>query len=95
MFVEQIGTRVRFLVPSRKVFRTRVPNTEIATDLQIVKLIHDFLMRNFGGFTMTSGNINGYFQDNEYDEHREYQVAVKGKNLITLQEFLAEICVYI
>ncbi len=95
MHIEQLGTRALFLVPSRKVFRNKVPNTAATEKLRVAKLIHDFLMRNFDGFTMASGNINGYFQANEYDEHREYRVAVKEKDLEKLQRFLAEVCIYL
>lgn len=92
MYVEPLGKRALFLVPSQKVFKTKDP----ATGRRVVKTIHDFLVQNFGGFTMASGNINGYFEDNEYDEHREYRAAFaddeQGTKLRMLQEFLARIC---
>lgn len=92
MRIERIGTPARFLVPSQKVFKIR----DEETGHRLVKTIHDFLIDTYGGFTMASGNINGYFKDSEYDEHREYRVAIPNTEHLarrwTLEDFLAVLC---
>lgn len=92
MYLESLGKRALFLIPSMKVFGMR----DADSGHRMAKRIHDFLIANFTGFTMASGNICGYFEDNEYDEHREYRVAIRddagGTKLRLLQEFLAGIC---
>ncbi|MEA3249962.1 MAG: hypothetical protein U9Q03_06465 [Patescibacteria group bacterium] len=92
MHIESLGMRALFLIPSTKVFGMRDGDS----GHRMAKKIHDFLVERFTGFTMASGNICGYFEDNEYDEHREYRVAIQddsgGTKLHLLQEFLAEIC---
>ena len=44
------------------------------------KEIHDFLLTNFNGYTVCSGNISGHWKDDSgkdhYGEHREYRVAI-------------------
>ena len=41
--------------------------------------LHDFLMGFFTGYTVTTGNISGYWKDEsgheQYGEHREYKIA--------------------
>ncbi len=92
MKIESLGLRALFLIPSMKVFGMR----DSEAGHRMGKKIHDFLIANFTGFTMASGNICGYFEDHEYDEHREYRVAIQddasGAKLRLLQEFLAGVC---
>src|SRR3954454_13477560 len=57
--------------------------------------LHDFLMKNFGGYTAQAGNIFGYWRDSDgrdsYGEHREYTVALpEPSKLCTLKTFLAQ-----
>ena len=44
------------------------------------KEIHDFLVTNFNGYTVSSGNISGHWKDDHshdhYGEHRQYKVAL-------------------
>ena len=69
--------------------------------------IHDFLLTNFNGYTVSSGNISGHWKDDQqrdhYGEHREYKVALPhGESAATLEVFLAELaremgeeCIYL
>ena len=69
--------------------------------------IHDFLVTNFNGYTVSSGNISGHWKDDHgqdhYGEHRQYKVALTGQESIaSFEVFLAEIaadmhedCIYV
>lgn len=69
--------------------------------------IHDFLVTNFNGYTVSSGNISGHWKDDtghdHYGEHRQYKVAVAADESVrSLEVFLAEIsaemneeCIYL
>jgi hypothetical protein len=69
--------------------------------------LHDFLVTNFNGYTVSSGNISGHWKDDtghdHYGEHRQYKVALAAdEGLRSLEVFLAEIaaemreeCVYL
>lgn len=69
--------------------------------------IHDFLVTNFNGYTVSSGNLSGHWKDDHdhdhYGEHRQYKVALAGEASIhSFQLFLADIaaemreeCIYI
>ena len=69
--------------------------------------IHDFLVTNFNGYTVSSGNISGHWKDDHghdhYGEHRQYKVALAGNESIqSFQVFLAEMardigeeCIYV
>ncbi|MEK7627873.1 MAG: hypothetical protein AAB421_00435 [Patescibacteria group bacterium] len=69
--------------------------------------IQHFLIAQFGGFTVTAGNIFGYWtgadQEMFYGEHRLYSVAFNGKEKIpVLEKFLAQVafilgeqCIYL
>ena len=65
------------------------------------------MIAQFGGFTVTAGNIFGYWtgadQEMFYGEHRLYSVAFNGKEKIpVLEKFLAQVafilgeqCIYL
>ena len=58
--------------------------------------IHDFLLTNFNGYTVSSGNISGHWKDDRdrdhYGEHREYKVALPIRDArSSLEAFLAEL----
>jgi hypothetical protein len=69
--------------------------------------IHDFLLTNFNGYTVASGNISGHWKDDverdHYGEHREYRVALPARRFrASLDVFLAglahdmnEECIYV
>ena len=69
--------------------------------------IHDFLVTNFNGYTVSSGNISGHWKDDaghdHYGEHRQYKVAVGAKEAVeSFEVFLADIaadmeeeCIYV
>lgn len=69
--------------------------------------IHDFLVTNFNGYTVSSGNISGHWKDDSgrdhYGEHRQYKVALGADESIRSYEvFLAEMaaemreeCIYV
>lgn len=57
--------------------------------------IHDFLVTNFNGYTVYSGNISGHWKDDaghdHYGEHRQYKVATGAKeSLQSFEVFFAE-----
>jgi len=69
--------------------------------------IHEFLVTNFNGYTVFSGNISGHWKDDaghvHYGEHRQYKVALPGPDSVaSFEVFLAELaadmgenCIYI
>jgi hypothetical protein len=69
--------------------------------------IHEFLLTNFNGYTVASGNISGHWKDDSgrdhYGEHREYRVAMPNRTFsASLHVFLAglgcemeEECIYV
>jgi hypothetical protein len=69
--------------------------------------IHDFLVTNFNGYTVSSGNISGHWKDDHghvhYGEHRQYKVAVTAhEGIASFEVFLSEIaadmreeCIYV
>lgn len=101
MRVENLGRPAVFLLPSLKLKKR---NTGGGT---IEDHVHAFLLKEFGGYTVTAGNIFGYWKgerrDLFYGEHRLYSVAFSGKGRIpALQSFLADIaakmreqCIYL
>jgi len=84
-----LGEAARFLVPSLKLKSPPEAGSSVESRL------HDFLMKNFGGYTAQAGNIFGYWRDSggrdSYGEHREYTVALLDHSkLCTLKTFLAQ-----
>ena len=69
--------------------------------------LHDFLMKNFGGYTAQAGNIFGYWKDaagaDSYGEHREFTVSLADEaKLPMLKDYLAAVareldeeCIYL
>ena len=60
------------------------------------KEIHDFLVTNFNGYTVSSGNISGHWKDDHdhdhYGEHRQYKVALPANESVqSFEVFLSEI----
>tara|TARA_Y100000310_G_scaffold342463_1_gene445847 strand:+ start:1475 stop:1822 length:348 start_codon:yes stop_codon:yes gene_type:complete len=94
MRVESIGRPARFLIPSVKVYNRKYSKK----GWSVARLVHEFLLEHFKGYTCSSGNIFGFFESEatEYDELREFRVAFKeddAKTLVPhLQAFLATIC---
>ncbi len=68
--------------------------------------VHEFLLTNFNGYTVASGNISGHWKDetgrDHYGEHRQYKVALPNREAIhslevfvaTLARDLGEDCIY-
>jgi len=98
---QPLGRMAVFLIPS---FKLKKRNDDGKT---VEDMIHQFLIKNFSGYTVEAGNIFGYWrnEDNEeeYGEHRRFTVAFKGKEKIPiLEEFLVKIaklidenCIYL
>lgn len=69
--------------------------------------IHDFLLKQFNGYTVASGNIAGHWKDSQgrdlYGEHREYKVGLSNDaQRVALENFLAHLawemgeqCIYL
>ena len=58
--------------------------------------LHSFLLTHFSGYTVTSGNITGYWKghrhEEECNEHREYQIAIHRPNQrAILEKYLAHL----
>ena len=56
--------------------------------------VHEFLIANFSGYTVASGNIAGFWKDSRgqqhYGEHLEYRVGFLTEDRIpTLEQFIA------
>jgi hypothetical protein len=55
--------------------------------------LHDILLEHFSGYTVTTGNISGYWKDargnEQYGEHREYRIAFSDPDDISaLQDYI-------
>jgi hypothetical protein len=61
--------------------------------------LHDFLLQNFKGYTVTTGNISGYWLSGgkeHYGEHREYKVAFSDRSKVPgLERYIAALAVEI
>ena len=87
---ESLGMMVVFLLPSLKL-KQRDRQGETLEDK-----IHNFLIKNFGGYTAASGNIFGYWKNKQgkefYGEHKEYKVSFLDQTKIPqLENFIATI----
>lgn len=85
-----MGRVVRFLLPSLKLKQAAEGG---ATAEQRV---HQFFTENFGGYTAATGNIFGYWKDQQgedsYGEHREFTVTAENEaQLDAIREFIARI----
>lgn len=87
---ENLGTFVRFLLPSLKL------RDRSQAGVELEERLHRFLLEEFGGYTATGGNVFGYWKSSQgeesYGEHLEYQVSLLdlGK-LLALEEHLAQL----
>ena len=88
---ETLGCMAVALLPANKV-RLASPRGKTFQEE-----IHEFLITNFTGYTVASGNISGWWKDAEGKElqgqHIEYKVALPNDPaaLGTLQAFLASL----
>lgn len=87
---ESLGRMATFLLPS---FKLKQRDKDGKT---IEEIVHKFLVSNFEGYTAATGNIFGFWKDENgaesYGEHKEYKVAFAGKERVKyLEFFLAEI----
>jgi len=80
-----------FLLPSLKLKRRKRRGQSYD------EIVHHFLMKHFGGYTASAGNIFGFWRDEQtgrefYGEHREYKVSFRGRDRMTmLQRFLSKL----
>ena len=76
-----------FLLPSLKL------KQRDAHGLAVEDRVHRFLIGNFAGYTVETGNILGFWKDDgeeHYGEHRLFRVAFAGQERIPkLEAFLA------
>lgn len=98
---QPLGKNVRFLLPSLKL---KEPCPGGGT---IEQSVHAYLVEHFGGYTVTSGTVSGYWREDDgsqsYGEHREFTVALPNDcGLPELKRFLAltarrlcEACLYV
>ena len=87
---EPLGQLAAVLLPIEKLKR------KSPRGIPFEKEIHDFLVTNFNGYTVSSGNISGHWKDDHgddhYGEHRQYKVALPAAESVqSLEVFLAEI----
>lgn len=87
---ESLGRMAVFLLPSLKL-KQRGPD-----DLAVEDRVHRFLIGNFAGYTVETGNILGFWTDGQgrehYGEHRLFRVAFAGKERVAvLEAFLARV----
>ena len=87
---ESLGQLAVALLPIEKLKR------KSPRGIPFEKEIHDFLVTNFNGYTMSSGNISGHWKDDHghdhYGEHRQYKVALPAPESVkNFEAFLAEI----
>ena len=84
----RLGTVIQVLLPSVKMKSHSVRGVPYASEF------HAFLISRFGGYTVASGNITGYWlrsnQEEECNEHREYQIAIQDPQAFReLSEYLS------
>lgn len=87
---EALGQIARFLLPSLKLKQRGEDG------LAVEDRIHRFLVENFAGYTVETGNILGFWKDaqgeEQYGEHRLFRVAITGREGIAdLEAFLARV----
>jgi hypothetical protein len=97
---EYLGAMGLVLLPLQKLKNESPRGTKFELE------VHDFLVENFNGYTVASGNISGHWKDSEgndfYGEHREYRVALPESEAIqSLESYIAilaremaEECIY-
>jgi hypothetical protein len=85
-----LGRMAVFLLPSLKL-KARGPDGQAVEDR-----VHGFLLANFAGYTVETGNILGFWKDDDgqeqYGEHRLFRVAFTSEDRVpALEAFLAQI----
>ena len=89
--LDALGRMAVFLLPSLKLKRRKRRGKSYD------EIVHQFLMKNFGGYTASAGNIFGFWRDDQtgrefYGEHREYKVSFRGRDrMAMLQKFLSKL----
>jgi hypothetical protein len=89
--LDPLGRMAVFLLPSLKLKRRRRRGKSYE------EIVHHFLMKHFGGYTASAGNIFGFWRDEQtgrefYGEHREYKVSFRGHDRrAMLQRFLSKL----
>ncbi len=89
--IEPLGRMAVFLLPSLKLKQRQKRGRTYE------EIVHQFLLKNFGGYTASAGNIFGFWRDEKagpewYGEHREYKVSFRGQNRVAmLQRFLGRL----
>ena len=89
--VDSLGRMAVFLLPSLKLKRRQRRGRSYD------EVVHLFLMKQFGGYTASAGNIFGFWRHEQtgreyYGEHREYKVSFRGKDRVAmLQRFLSRL----
>ena len=81
---------VTFLLPSLKLKEWNVRGKTLEDRL------HDFLLKEFSGYTASAANLFGYWRNKSgrefYGEHKEYKVSLLDKKRIgLLEDFLARV----
>lgn len=89
--LDPLGRMAVFLLPSLKLKQRRRRGRSYE------EVVHHFLLKHFGGYTASAGNIFGFWRDDEtgreyYGEHREYKVSFRGRERVAmLQHFLSKL----
>jgi hypothetical protein len=89
--VESLGRMAVFLLPSLKLKQRKKAGHTFE------EIVHHFLMKHFGGYTASAGNIFGFWRSEQagrewYGEHREYKVSFRGRDRVAmLQQFLSRL----
>jgi hypothetical protein len=87
---KSIGVIVSVLISSVKM------KSQSKRHMTFEREFHEFLTSEFNGYTVTAGNITGYWTrrgtEEECNEHREYQIAIASTaELEKLRNYLAKL----
>lgn len=92
-YVRYNGRMATFFLPADK-----LKNEKYAISGKLpYKIIEDYLMKNFGGFTHETKDIHGLWMPEQLtiikDIHEKFEVSFKGKDkIIPFLSFLSDIC---
>lgn len=89
-FKESLGRLGILLLPSLKMKSTSPRGQTYEQE------VHEFLVANFSGYTLASGNIAGFWKDScghqHYGEHLEYRVGFLSEDKIPmLESYISEL----
>ena len=89
-FKQSLGRLGILLLPSLKM------NGVSPRGQTYAKEFHEFLVENFSGYTLASGNIAGYWKDSKgrqhYGEHLEYRVGfLSEKKIPMLENYISQL----